>query len=108
MTENNDLIKELNSDLPVLIPVESSSAQIKEVLIASINELIAKDLNQLLNILYRLDVSESRLRQMLKEHEQEDAATIVAALIIERQLKKIKSRREYSRKDDKIDENERW
>jgi len=108
MAENDELIKELNSDLPVHIPAESSTAQIKEVLIASIQELIRKDFNQLLNILYRLDVSENRLRQMLKENEQEDAATIVAALIIERQLEKIKSRREYSRRDDTINENEKW
>jgi hypothetical protein len=44
----------------------------------------------------------------LQQHPAQDAATIIADLIIERQLQKIKSRRQFSRRDDNISEEDKW
>ena len=73
-----------------------------------VNELIKSDFQQLLRLLYRVDVSEQKLKLLLKENPGEDAGNLIATLIIERQLQKIKSRQENSRDDNTIDETEKW
>jgi hypothetical protein len=77
------------------------------VLADYINHLIQTDFQKLVFILYRIDVNETRLKRILKENKGEDAGRIISNLIIERQLQKIKSRKEF-RQDDDIDENEKW
>jgi len=73
-----------------------------------INGLLVGDFDRLISILYRMDVSESKLKQLLKENQAEDAAKIIALLMIERQAEKIKSRQQFSQRDNDIDENEKW
>lgn len=73
-----------------------------------INELIKNDFNHLVQILYRIDVNEARLKQVLKDNPNEDAGKIITQLIIERQQQKIISRNEFNKKDDRIDEDEMW
>ena len=72
-----------------------------------INYLIQHNFNQLLNHLYRIDINESRLQQLLRENTGEDAAQIIAQLIIERQLQKIQTRREFKKNDNESGE-EKW
>lgn len=76
-------------------------------LAARINELIQHDFTGLINILYRIDVSESKLKQTLQANPGKDAGYIIAKLVIERQLQKIKTREEL-RNDGDIDEEEKW
>jgi hypothetical protein len=73
-----------------------------------INSLLIEDFDRLISILYRMDVSELKLKQLLKENQAEDAAKIIALLMIERQAEKIKSRQQFSQRDNNIDENEKW
>ena len=73
-----------------------------------INELILSDFQKLVSILYRIDVNESKLKSMLNEYKEHDAAVIITDLIIERQLQKIKTRREFKQQDDNTDESEKW
>jgi hypothetical protein len=80
----------------------------KKKLADKINELVQNDFQKLISILYRLDVSEEKLKHLLKENTQSDAGLIITELIIERQLQKIKSRKQFRRRDNNIDENERW
>ena len=72
-----------------------------------INHMVNTNIEKLYAILYRLDISETRLKQLLKEAVGIDAGIIIADLIIERQLQKIKTRREYGRGDDTTDA-EKW
>ena len=72
-----------------------------------INFLIEKDFNKLLAILYRLDINETKLRQHILENREADAGKTIAGLIIERQLEKLKSRRQ-SKSDADIAEDEKW
>lgn len=71
-----------------------------------INHLIINDFSALVNLLYRIDVHESKLKYLLNEHSNEDAASIISALMIERQLEKIKSRATFRQSAD--DGEERW
>ena len=78
-----------------------------QALIKAINDLILHDFDQLIYILYRLDIPEAKLKTLLAEHPQEDAAKMIASLIIERQLQNQKSRETFRQQDD-IPEDERW
>lgn len=53
-------------------------------LIAYINDCINHDFNKLVQLLYRIDVSEQKLKTILQSHPNEDAAKLIAAVIIER------------------------
>lgn len=95
---NLELISSLNNDLTVAIPENISFEEIRNLLYGHINYLIQKDFQKLLTILYRIDVSEEKLKTMLSGSD-EDAGRIIADLIIERQIQKIKSRQQFDRKD---------
>ncbi len=79
-----------------------------KALAVRINDLIEKDFQQLISILYRMDVSEAKLRSLLKDNPDSDAGLLIAGLMIERQAQKIKSRQQFSQRDNDIDENEKW
>lgn len=53
-------------------------------LIAYINDCINHDFNKLVQLLYRIDVSEQKLKTILQSNPNEDAARLIAAVIIER------------------------
>lgn len=50
----------------------------------AINELIKKDFSRLVQILYRIDVSEAKLKNILQTHPNEDAGKLIAQVIIDR------------------------
>jgi hypothetical protein len=100
----NLLKKELSIDLSENILLDEAAI----ILTAYINQLIQTDFQKLVFILYRIDVNETRLKKILKESPGEDSGRIIADLIIERQLQKIKSRQQFSQRDNNIDENEKW
>ena len=102
------IIKYLNEKFELNIPVETTQEQMEIFLASRINQLIENDFTQLLQILYRIDVSEQKLRSLLKQNTGTDAGRIIAVLIIERQLEKLNSREQFRRNDDNIDEEEKW
>jgi len=104
---NTDLIPALRQSMEIDLPEDISFDLLKEQLSLHINSLIQLDFQKLVSILYRVDVSESKLKHLLKENPGYDAANIIADLIIERQLQKIKSRQEH-RNDENISEDEKW
>lgn len=73
----------------------------------AINTLIVHHFDVLINLLYRMDVNEVKLKEMLQQHETEDAADIIASLIIERQQQKIKTREMFKAQTD-ISDEEKW
>ena len=75
-----------------------------------INQLIQQDFGALVQLLYRIDVPEAKLRRMLDDNTGEDAGRLIARLIMERQWQKIETRRKYRRDGDMEDEPdvERW
>jgi hypothetical protein len=75
---------------------------------SAVNELISTDFNQLLQLLYRLDVNEKKIRTLLESSKGIDSAPLITDLIIERQIEKIKSRHQFKQRDDTISDEERW
>jgi hypothetical protein len=72
-----------------------------------INALILHDFHKLVSILYRIDINESQLKQMLQQYAHVDAGYIIAQLVIDRQLEKAELRRKF-RKEDNISEEDKW
>jgi hypothetical protein len=80
----------------------------KEWLALQINNLLNTDFQKLVSILYRMDVSEHKLKLLLKDNPDTDAGLLIADLMIERQVEKIKSRQQFRQRDNNIDESEKW
>lgn len=72
-----------------------------------INELINEDFQALVQLLYRIDVNEEKLKNLLKQNENIDAAPLIAELIISRQLQKIESKKQFSQRK-KTDAEDSW
>ena len=70
----------------------------RQVLIQRIDELIHHDMEKLKWILYRIDISEKKLSEALKDSEA-DAATIIADMIIQRQIEKAESRKKFGEQE---------
>ena len=78
-----------------------------EALSGYINQLINNDFEYLLSLLYRIDVDEKKMRALLHQQQDSNAADIIARLIIDRQLEKIKCREQF-KPPTIIPEEEKW
>jgi uncharacterized protein YwgA len=105
--KNTDLISNINDSLELSLPGTLSQDELKKKLTERINHLINNDFENLVSLLYRIDVNENKIRNLLKVNEGENAARIIADLIIERQLQKIESRRK-SANNENIPDEEKW
>lgn len=104
MSYPTDEIERLVSSLTTT----TTPGELRRQLSISINEMILSDFDNLVLLLYRLDIDETKLRKILNENHASDAGNIIADLIIERQLQKIKSRQQFSQRDNNISEEEKW
>src|SRR6476469_1577107 len=100
MNEMQLLIKGLNLSITAV-----EKEKLIERLAGLINELILNDFQKLVQLLYLVDVQESKLKRVLKENSDADAAYIISSLIIERQLEKIKARGSFRPPNDINDED---
>ena len=87
---------------------QKNDEKLRQKLIFLINELIKKDFDALVQLLYRIDVYEKQIRLYLSKNRQEDSAAILADLIIERQLEKMESRKKFSENKNKECDEEKW
>src|SRR5215831_2803948 len=98
-----EIIQTISADL---LP-QTSLSVFKEKLAGYVNELINHDFDKLVHILYRLDVSEQKLKTTLASSSI-DAGLLIAQMIIERQLQKIQSREQFRRQNSNISDEEKW
>lgn len=104
---NNELIKGINESLEINLPDAVSMDILKEKLTTHINHLINTDFEKLVYYLYRIDVDENKMRDLLSKTAGENAAAMIATLIIERQLQKMQHRKNTSPGNNIADE-EKW
>ncbi len=69
--------------------------EFREYLIRKLTELLNNNFNLLVNILYRIDISESKLAELFGNKNERNIPEKLADLIIERQLQKIQIRKRY-------------
>ena len=103
-----ELIKEINTSMSMALQDGISGDELEHQLESYINQLILTDFQKLIMLLYRIDVSEQKLKQLLQQYPEKDAGKMIAGLIIERQLQKIKNRGQPGPMDDGITDEERW
>ena len=108
MTDNSELALQLNKELAIELPEKLSFEELQNKLDAHINHLIQHHFEKLVSLLYRIDVSEAKIKLLLQLQPNEDAAKIIAALIIERQLEKIKTRNLFRQSGNNFNEEEKW
>ncbi|HEX6169746.1 MAG TPA: hypothetical protein VFZ33_08635 [Chitinophagaceae bacterium] len=101
------VLQEISMELGIILKEQGHSLG-KQLLAEKINELITNDFQKLVSILYRMDVSEIKLKQLLTENPGTNAAVIIADLMIERQAEKIRSREQFSKRDENISDDEKW
>jgi hypothetical protein len=106
--EEEELIQVINNDMGLALPPRIPFSDLRLRLQAVINSMMEKDFLQLVNVLYRVDVNERKLKYLLQENVGEDAAIIIADLIIARQVEKIASRKQYNQHNDLVDDEEKW
>jgi len=94
------------------VPANIADApQLVDALAAAINLLILHQYDRLIQLLYRMDISEKRLTTLLQQHPQTDAGRIIAALVIEREQQKMASRaahQQASGEADDVEGTELW
>ncbi len=100
----NEIVQVVNQSFSI----EATESNFVNFLTEKINYLIVHDFNKLIYILYRADINETKLNKLLAENKKEDAGKIIAALFIQRQLEKIKSREDSKHQTDNASEEERW
>jgi hypothetical protein len=99
--EDKDIIHQLQNELPLSGSESISLSDLIKEWARQFNRLIENDFSALVSLLYRIDISESRLRYLLKENAGRDAGEIIAELVVQRLLQKIKTREEYRTKSDR-------
>ena len=105
---NKDIIPLLNKELSLELSEKLATDELEQQLADHINHLINTDFEKLVYYLYRIDVNETRMKQLLQQQGGENAAQLIARLIIDRQLQKIKSRAEHKTSPTDDDGAERW
>lgn len=106
--DNTELITQINKELALALPEKISLDEVQIQLAAYINTLIQLHFEQLVNLLYRIDVSEKKIKSLLQNYPSENAGNIIAALIIERQVEKIKTRQQFNQRDNNFNKEEKW
>jgi len=105
---NTGILDAIRIDWPLVLPEKCTEEQLLNVLSVEINRLINHDFSRLIAILYRIDISEPKLKILLAENKGSDAGRIIAWMILERQKEKLRSRQKYSGNGGDIPEDEKW
>lgn len=75
---------------------ELSAEQLRAKMVHAFSWLLDNDISKMMNILYRTDVNEERLKSLLISSSQLPSAEVIADEYISRQLQKIETRKKYS------------
>ena len=106
MNEQKELTEVLDQEFSLSIVGNISFEELKLLLAERINYLINNNFQELIRLLYRIDIDEHRLKYMLEESKV-NAGTLISDLIIERQLQKIATRKKYKANNNESNE-EKW
>ena len=103
----NKVQKTIEQELAFSCP-ELTTDEWLRALSLRINEMILHEFPRLVEILYRLDIEETKLALLLKGSPATDAGDIIGKILIKRQLEKIQSRDAYRQSDIDINNDEKW
>lgn len=106
----NDLIQKVTAELQkfdlIILTETKTFDQLHAALSGKISHLIDNNFSLLISVLYRLDISEEKLKLLLTKSQGISSGDIIAKLIVERQLQKIRSKESF--KNNHFSDEERW
>ena len=85
----------LENDLVFPGAVPPDMAWFRQKLQDVVAYLIENDFHRLLNAMYRLDIQEQRFHEAMQAPDRDLAASMIADLILEREMQKVQSRLHY-------------
>lgn len=94
MSDTTQLLKLVAKHFEV--PENISESHLREVLIKTFEYLVEDDFPKLLQVLYRADVDQYKLKELLENTEGKTTAEIIADAYIERQKAKVATWKKYS------------
>ncbi|MFA7289768.1 MAG: hypothetical protein WC055_12905 [Melioribacteraceae bacterium] len=77
------------------LPIHANLDMVKEQLINKIQEMLARNYDRFMNNLYRMDISEGKVIEVMNSKDKRLVPSLLADLIIERQMQRIKTRLLY-------------
>jgi hypothetical protein len=90
-----------------MLDLENIEKLNREDLSKAINYLIESDFHALIQLLYRIDINENKLKETLHNNSEKNAGDVIADMIIERQQQKEKLRKIFKQQND-IPDDEKW
>jgi hypothetical protein len=106
--DNINLVTELNHSLALQLPDHIALEALQEKLAEYVNTLIKNNFETLVALLYKIDVNEDKLKLHLIDNPNDDAGTVIAALIIERFQQKANAKEQFTPKSTADDNEEKW
>jgi hypothetical protein len=108
MQDTGGIIQWLQDSLPFPVPQARTEEELLLWLKGHCEDLLRNDFPGLVQLLYRVDVSENRLKYLLKASGGEDTGGLMARLILERVEQIILSRKTYRMPGEGIPEEDKW
>ena len=90
----SSLIKIISKDFELADSI--SESQLRDTLIKTFEYLVEDDFQKLLQILYKADVDQYKLKELLENTEGKSSAEIIADAYIDRQKAKVETWKRYS------------
>lgn len=94
MDDIRSLVKIIGKDFE--LEEDVSAELIREKMIYAFGWLLDNDISKMMNILYRADVDEERLKSLLVSRSQLPSAEVIADEYISRQKQKVETWKKYS------------
>ncbi len=114
MENNAVILYEMQSNLEKLFDVninvhqQNSIEELINYLSIEINSLINNNFEKLVSILYRMDVSEKKIKQLLEKNDTENAGIVIARLVVEREQQRIKTKKDFLQNPNTNCTEEKW
>ncbi len=109
--DDKSIVGQLQNEFPVGENKVTSFEELKEKWALYFNSLIQNDFPKLVSLFYRIDISEDKLRRVLKDNPDENAGKMITLLVIERLSQKISTREAFRSKPDMLSDDpvaEKW
>jgi hypothetical protein len=99
--DNSVLIKTVAADLKNLlqlpqVPENSDREGLAKAIAPMVSQLLNRDFEKFLQLCYRLDLGEGKVREILNECPPEEITEQMSLAIVDRQLLKVHFRKKYS------------
>jgi hypothetical protein len=101
LSEDEDFFNETSEIISETFDISAAPSidVLRNMLAVKLDELLLANVEKLLSIMYRIDVTQHKLDEIFAGSTREEIPYLLADAIIERQLKKVKTRHYYKNKE---------